>query len=129
MRNPGFWRGTFIAASGWNLGACALGLLCYEFSIDLLFGTMAGPESFRAELFFRFFVASVGVFGLGYFMVARKLEANRDIVWLGLFAKLVIFVTVVICFIQGLVTHWFLGAAIGDFLWSFLFIAFLVNRK
>ncbi len=129
MKNPGFWRGTFIAASLWNLGACAMGLLCYEFSIELLFGSLAGPESFRAELFFRFFVAAVGVFGLGYFMVAKKLEANRDIVRLGLIAKLVIFVTVLVCFIQGLVTVWFLAVAIGDFLWSFLFIAFLVGRK
>ena len=129
MKNPGFWRWTFIAASAWNLCGCVLGMFCYEFSIDLLFGAAAGPESFRAELFFRLFVAAVGVFGLGYFMVAKKLEANRDIVWLGLIAKLLVFVTLFVCFIQGLVTAWFLTIAIVDFLWSLIFIAFLVSRK
>jgi hypothetical protein len=123
------WEKMFVVGALWNIGIGLCGLFFYDFSIKMLFGVQAVTGNLLTLIFFRFFMIAVIIFGVGYYIVSRDLNANRAVVWLGLAAKLIIFFTFVYYYILGQATWFSVFGCSGDFTFSILFIIFLYQTK
>lgn len=127
--SAGLWKKMFAVGALWNIGIGLCGLFFYDFSIKMLFGAQAVTDNLLTLIFFRFFMIAVIIFGVGYYIVSRNLNANRAVVWLGLAAKLIIFFTFVYYYILGQATWFSVFGCSGDFAFSILFIIFLYQTK
>lgn len=123
------WGKMFAVGALWNIAIGLCGLFFSDFSIKMLFGVQAVTDSLLTLIFFRFFMIAVIIFGVGYYIVSRDLNANRAVVWLGLAAKLIIFFTFVYYYILGQATWFSVFGCSGDFAFSILFIIFLFQTK
>jgi len=77
------WRGFFVVAALFNAFGGVMGLLGFEKQLTDA-GFAAPNYPFFAQLLF----LAVIIFGVGFAMVAADPLKNRNIVWLGLLAKI-----------------------------------------
>ncbi len=141
--NTGFWQKMFFVGSLWNLGIGITSLLFTDFILMMMFGkepmtanlmtfingSVPVTDNLQTLIFFRFFMAAVAIFGIGYYCVSRDLLANRAVIWLGLAAKLIIFFTFVYYFALGKAAFFSVLVCSGDFVFSIFFVAFLWKTK
>ncbi|MDD5711427.1 MAG: hypothetical protein PHY31_01565 [Smithellaceae bacterium] len=136
------WQKMFFLGSLWNLCIGITSILFTNFILAMLFkapmmdnimafinGTLPAVDNLQTLIFFRFFMAAVIIFGIGYYWVSRDLLANRAVVWLGLVSKLIIFFTFVYYFALGQAAWFSVLVCSGDFIFSILFILFLYQTK
>ncbi len=119
----------FFLGALWNLG---IGLGCLSFlklSMRLIFGAKEVTSSIVATLPLRFFYAAVAIFGWGYYMVSKDLKKNRGIVWMGLVAKIIIFVSFIYYYGKKKLKIVPVLLGFGDFIFSILFTLFLCETK
>jgi len=79
--------------------------------------------------FFAFFWGAVGVFGWGYYLVSRDPDKNQGIIWMGCFAKVMIFLTVSCLYLLKYIKLFGFLGALGDLIWTILFLAALRGEK
>ncbi len=125
----GFWRRFFLLAALWNFGAALVGLLASRFTFELLFGEDAYVGDYHQLWLFRAFWVCVLLFGIAYLLVSMNTSENRAVVWVGIMGKLAVLAFVVHAFASDEATVPWLLIAIGDFLWSLLFVRFLVETR
>ncbi|MCD6571310.1 MAG: hypothetical protein J7L53_11460 [Deltaproteobacteria bacterium] len=119
----------FFIGALWNL---AIGLGCltlFRLSMRLLYGAKAVTNNIVATLPLRFFYGSVAIFGWGYYMVSRDLKKNRGIVWMGILAKLIIFVTFIYYYLKKNIKIIPVLLGFGDFIFTILFSLFLWETR
>ena len=80
-------------------------------------------------VFFLLFMALAFVFGIGYYWVSRDIHKNHDIVWMGIIAKLMVFIGVLWAGIVGQIHFMLVGSGTVDLIFSILFIEFLKSYK
>jgi hypothetical protein len=68
-------------------------------------------------------------FGIGYGVVAIDPSKNRALVWLGLFGKIALVLSMSQRFVAGIATHLALSAAGGDLIFVALYAAFLWRTR
>jgi len=124
-----FYKNMFTMASLWNLSIGLTGLIFTEFSIKLFFGDTAYTGDFVAIVCFRIIMIAVFIFGTGYFIVSRDLMLNRGMVLTGLASKIFLFALFIVLYFTARATLIAALALTGDFLWSILFILFLIQTK
>jgi hypothetical protein len=124
-----FYTRLFSLGALWNICIGLTGVLFYEFSITLFFGSDAVAYNLISVMFYKLFMVAVIVFGVGYFFVSRDLTLNRGIVWLGLVSKIILFIVFTYHFIDGRATLLAFLTLFGDFIWSLFFILFLWQTK
>jgi hypothetical protein len=123
------WGKMFFVGALWNIGIGLSGLFFYDFSMKMLFGDQAVTGNLLTLIFFRFFMIAVIIFGVGYYVVSRDLNANRVVVSMGLAAKLIIFFTFVYYYFMGQAGWLSVFGCSGDFAFSILFMVFLYQTK
>ncbi|MFX0030859.1 MAG: hypothetical protein ACFE8B_16720 [Candidatus Hermodarchaeota archaeon] len=122
-----YYKYLFIVGALWNL---ILGFLFFVMPVmgDTVY-EMTGVEVPPSLVFYHAFFGVVFSFGIGYFLVARDLNKNHGIVFLGAIAKVFVFVL--------FLTYFFIGDSniipvifvIGDLIFAILFAEFLINFK
>ena len=141
--NTGFWQKMFFVGSLWNLGIGITSLLFTDFMLMMMFGkepmtanlmtfingSVPVTDNLQTLIFFRFFMAAVAIFGIGYYCVSRDLLANRAVIWLGLAAKLIIFFTFVYYYALAQAAWFPVFVLSGDFVFSIFFVAFLWKTR
>lgn len=139
----GFWQKMFVIGSLWNISIGLTGLLLTNFILLMMFnkapmtehfsalinGTVPIVENLQTLIFFRFFMIAVILFGIGYYWVSRDLLANRAVIWLGLAAKLMIFLTFAYYYVLGQSSFFSVLICSGDFIFSIFFAVFLWKTK
>jgi hypothetical protein len=81
--NMKFWRGFFWVAAAFNVFGGLMGWFNFEKQL-----TDAGFPAPNYPFFAQLLFLAVIIFGIGYAMVAVDPLRNRNIVWLGLLAKI-----------------------------------------
>lgn len=91
---------------------------------------LLGMEALGSEVFLlHLFLAVVFFFGVGYFLVAMNAEGNRNIVWLGMLAKLAVVILLLFHAIEGNVAWMLAALGLGDLLFAVLFARFLIETR
>jgi len=116
-------RTMFVCAALFNFAAAFLLGIFQENVLPLL-----GMEPIANEAFLHLFLGLVFIFGLGYYRVSMNSEANRDIVWLGFWGKLLVVVLLIIHASQGNISWGLAALGLGDLLFAVLFVRFLAIR-
>jgi hypothetical protein len=109
----------------WNLGFAFSGLVLPKLTMWLISGSEDIISGVLPRTFFAFFWAAVGLFGIGYYIVSRDPERNKAIIGLGCTGKVVIFFTFFYLYVYGHITLFGFLAGLGDFIWTFFFLAAL----
>jgi len=120
-----FYKKMFALGGFWNLGIGFTGLLFTDFAVGLFFEPGVNAETFLGSMMLKIVMLAVIIFGIGYLMVARSIEHNRGLVWLGILSKLILFCFFLWYFIMGKTAILGFLTLCGDFLWSVLFLLFL----
>ena len=124
-----FYTKLFSLGALWNVCIGLTGVVFYEFSVTLFFGSDAVAYNLISVMFYKLLMIAIIVFGVGYFIVSRDLALNRGIVWLGLVCKLILFFIFTYLFIGGRATLLAFLTLCGDFIWSLFFMLFLWQTK
>ncbi len=116
------YRRMFLAAALWNLGGGVFIVL----ATGWLFGS-AGLAEPSPPLYYRAWVVLFMTFGIGYYLVARDLYRNRDIVLLGIIGKLAFAAVFLVQFATrgAEIPRFFLVPVAGDLVFVVLFAQFL----
>ena len=109
----------FIIGAIWNLAA-AISLLIMSYFINLGLSTLG-------LIYYQFFLNSVILFGIGYFIVGININKNHGIVLLGIVGKIGVFTYFLAYFILGIMTILLVIAGIIDLIFACLFVEFLLN--
>lgn len=122
MFDDSFWRLIFRAKGVWN---CTLSVVMLFLDAPLRAHVGMAPAD---PVYRPLFLALAFIFGIGYWHVGGDLR-QREIVLLGVYGQVAVFVIVVFYFMQGVV-HWvFLGPAVVDLVFAALFTTFLVRNR
>ena len=119
----------FRVAAIWNLLVGLTGIFLYSFCLDLIAGHRLDTITDLTLIFYRFFMIAVIIFGIGYYLVSVNLEKNDGIVWMGACAKTIIFGFVLIDFLTGDATLFFLMIASTDLIFAVFFFLYLLSKK
>jgi hypothetical protein len=122
----------FLVSAIWNLYLSLGSIFMPELSVKLGFGADAVPtilNNYYTYTFYNFMSASVLVFGIGYYIVSRDVNKNHGIVLIGIIGKLVFFVYYTIAYFTSHCTVLMFLAVLGDFIFSIMFIYFLVQKR
>ena len=84
-----------------------------------------GMETLANTAFFHLFLGLVFIFGIGYYRVSKDAGKNRDIVWLGVWGKLLVVVLLLGHAVYGNVSWGVAALWSGDLLFAGLFLRFL----
>lgn len=107
----------------WNLGFALSGLALPGITMWLLFSSTEAITGVPPRTIFAFFWIAVGVFGIGYYLVSRDPDRNEAVIWTGCLAKVLIFLILTSLYLGNQLTFFGFLAGLGDFLWTFLFLA------
>jgi len=116
-------KNLFFIATLWNWCFTAGCVGMAIFSVESLGILMKEIPDVKVWLYIT--VAAIGLFGYGYYCISRDVYRNRDIIKLGVLGKWVIFGLFLAYFISGDITLLAFSAAVGDLIFSFLFIEVL----
>lgn len=124
MPKEDYYRKLFFVGAIWNWLATAT----FAFGYKVLFPLFRMPLP-GYPVFFLMFLGLCFVFGIGYYWVSRDISINHDVVRMGIFGKLIVFVGLLWASITGQVHFILIGPAIVDLVFAILFIDFLKNFK
>jgi hypothetical protein len=119
----------FRIAALWNLVLGISGVILYSLCMWMILGSYSSSVTDITMIFYRFFMIAVVIFGIGYLIVSVDLEKNDGIVWMGAFAKIIIFIYVIFYFITDKVTIFFLIIALADLIFAAFFFMYLFSKK
>lgn len=121
------FRVMFTIAALWNWGAALLFMAMAIFNLPILnLFLKVIPENY---LWYHLFFGVVFVFGIGYYWAGQDLATNRNIVKMGILAKLWVFVLIGYAWIAGAVTILAAGAGTVDLIFTILFINVLRQNE
>ena len=122
----GYYKKLFFVAALWNLALGFVFLVAFS-RLMSLFAMPAPPRELAA--FHQMGILLAMVYGIGYYMVSRELDAHRGVVILGIIGKIVVFFLFLYHLVfSGLHFFIFLVGA-GDLIFALLFIGFLVSTR
>ena len=75
----------YFLGSLWNLSFAFSGLVLPRLTMWLLLGSTNAITGVLALTFFAAFWISVGLFGIGYYLVSRDPDRNEAVIWTFLF--------------------------------------------
>jgi hypothetical protein len=107
----------------WNLSFAFSGLVLPRLTMWLISGSTKAITGVLARTFFAFFWLAVGLFGIGYYMVSRDPDRNEAVIWTGCLGKVIIFFTFLRLYLRNQLKLFGLLAGLGDFIWTFFFLA------
>jgi uncharacterized membrane protein YfcA len=113
------WRRLFVVAASFNFAAGLPALLAPAAALET-FGLAPLPD----HLFVRATGLLVATYGIGYWLVSRRLD-RREIVWLGVIGKLGVVVLFTSAWLQGSLPTRAFAVGMGDLLFALAFLAFL----
>jgi len=113
----------------WNLGFALSGLALPGFTMWLISGSADSITGVLPRTFFAFFWVAVGLFGIGYYLVSRDPDRNEAVIWTGCAGKVIIFLTFGYLFLCKQITIFGFLAGLGDFIWTFFFLAARTGKK
>ena len=119
----------YFWGSLWNFSFAFNGLVMPRFTMWLMSGSKNIITGILPLTFFAFFWGAVGLFGAGYYLVSRDPEKNQGIIWMGCFAKVILFLTFARLYLRRQITTFAFLAGLGDFIWTILFLAALRGEK
>ena len=122
MRDYKYYKKFFVVAAIWNWVASAV-FFCWYRQIFSLFDM----KPLIYPVIMQLFLALVFVFGLGYYWVGGDIEKNHGIVKMGIIGKLLVFILLLIHWIQGNIPFFIFAPGIVDLVFAILFIEFLLN--
>jgi hypothetical protein len=122
-------RQIYLLGSLWNFGFALSGLALPRMTLWLISGSTKTLAGVLARTFFFFFWVAVGVFGIGYYLVSRDPDRNEAVIWTGCLAKVIIFVTLSRLYLRRQVKLFAFLGGLGDFIWTFLFLAAQKREK
>lgn len=120
MNDP-VWRRVFLAAALFNFAAGLPTLLAPAQALAA-FGLPPLPY----HLFVRTTGLLVACYGIGYWLVSRRLD-RRDIVWLGVIGKLGVVALFTLAWRQGSLPTRAFAVGMGDLLFAAVFLCFLAT--
>ena len=82
------------------------------------------PESF---LWYHLFLVLVFGYGLGYYWIGNDPVRNRDIIKMGIFGKILVFILLTGGWIKGVITILLAGAGAVDLVFAILFFRILIK--
>ena len=127
MQDHGYFKGMFTIAAIWNWSVALLFMTLAIFNIEQLgLFLKIFPQNY---LWFHLFLGVVIVFGIGYRWAGQDVIANRNIIKMGIIAKLWVFALIGYAWITGVVTILAAGAGTVDLIFSILFINVLRQTK
>jgi hypothetical protein len=118
------WRVFFIAAAVFNIAAG----LPFLLAPDAALASFAQPVP-EDLLFHRVTGLSIVCFGVGYAFVARELERNRAIVWIGALGKAGVIVLLAQAWLAGAIPFASFSVALGDLPFVAGFLVFLATKR
>lgn len=120
-----FYRRVFLAGAIWNLAGGAFIVA----ATGWIFAT-AGLPTPSPPMYYQSWIALFIVFGVGYYLVARDLDRNRDIALLGGIGKLAFAAIFLYHYIAspGQAPAFFWIPLIGDVVFAVLFLRFYAQR-
>jgi hypothetical protein len=113
----------YFLGSLWNLAFALSGLALPRLILWLISGSGKAITGVIGRTFFGFFWMTVGLFGIGYYLVSRDPDRNEAVIWTGCLGKVIIFFTLFRLYLRKHVTLFGVLAGLGDFIWTFLFLA------
>jgi hypothetical protein len=119
----------YFLGSLWNFNFAFTGLVLPGLTMWLISGSKSIITGVLPRTFFAFFWGAVGVFGWGYYLVSRDPEKNQGIIWMGCLAKVIIFLTMTGLYLRKFITLFGFLCALGDLIWTILFLAALRGEK
>ncbi len=124
MPKENYYRKMFFVGAVWNW----LATIPLFFGYKLLFPLydMALPQY---PVFLLLFAGLCFIFGIGYFWVSRDVSKNHDIVRMGIAGKLLVFFAFLWAGISGQIHLVWIGAGIGDLVFTILYMEFLLTVK
>ena len=115
------WRRVFLVAALFNFAAGLPALLAPAWALNT-FGMAPLPD----HLFVRATGLLVATYGIGYWLVSRRLT-RRDLVWLGVVGKLGVVALFTWAWRQGSLPTPAFAVGMGDLLFALLFLVFLAT--
>lgn len=117
----------FTAAAIWNWSAAALFMPLAVFNLPQLgLFLKVFPESY---LWFHLFFGVVIVIGIGFYWTGQDVYTNRNIIKMGVMAKIWVFVLLGYAWITGTITILGAGAGTVDLIFTVLFINVLRQTR
>jgi len=127
MQNNKSFKGMFTIAAIWNWSAALLFMTLAVLNMELLgLFLKTSPQNY---LWFHLFFGVVFVFGIGYLWAGQDVIVNRNIIKMGIIAKLWVFALIGYAWITGVVTILAAGAGTVDLIFSILFFNVLRQTK
>ncbi len=123
MDKQKYYKKLFFIAALWNWSTS----VCFFFTYEYLF-PIIGEKVPDSPIFLKQLLGLVFAFGLGYYWVSLNLS-NTDIVKMGIFGKLFVFITLLYYAIIG--SHVWITVLPGvvDFIFAIFFIQFLIYNS
>ena len=123
MTRRTYYKRLFYAAAIFNWLAAAT--VIAKASFPSLIALDTPFDSFGGQVF----GLLAAVFGYGYFLVGRDPARNEGIVWMGIIGKLLIFALFLAHAMAGTFPFVLVIPTIGDVIFAFLFVEFLVAGR
>jgi hypothetical protein len=123
------WPRMFVVAGLFNFVIAIPIIVAPRWSYDLAFVPAIGEGDAMTLRFWRDFGFAVAIIGIGYYIVARDVTANRGIVLIGILAKMFDVVVLTYRYAIDVAEPIVLLPAAIDGLFVVLFVLFLVRNK
>ena len=117
----------FIIGAVWNFSMSIPFIIISFIDMNLL-TTLLGIQYSSTPLWLQSFFIFVLFFGIGYLWVGVKIDNNHAIIVLGTGLKILVFLFFLINYIIGELSLPFVLAGTVDFIFSLLFVEFLINH-
>ncbi len=127
--DPIRFRPLFIVAAIWNLAAASVALIAPSFHTETFFGPGTTLDDPVAFLNTQMVWVTVGLFGIGYWIVARDPRKNHGIVLLAILGKVYVSVAWCWAWTADIVAPFALAGATGDLLFAAAFAFFLLKAR
>ena len=125
MQNQNAYRTFFTVAAIWNWSAALLFMAMAALDMPILNRFLnVIPESF---LWYHLFLVLVFGYGMGYYWIGNDPVRNRDIIKMGIFGKILVFILLTGGWIKGVITILLAGAEAVDLVFAILFFRILIK--
>lgn len=124
MNLKSYYRSLFVVGALWNWGATLFFFIAYKPLYAWL--NMRTPDD---PIYLQLFLGLCFVYGIGYFLVSRDINANHGIVIMGIIGKIIVFIGFVVDYLTGNAHLLIVLCGTVDLIFALLFIEFLMRIK
>jgi len=117
-------KNLFLIGALWNWGAAILFVGLSVVNKQLLAYFHNIPQTM---LWYYCFLGAVFIFGIGYYWISKDVSRNRDIIKMGIIAKIMVFLMFFIYLFKGEITILLFLAGCVDLIFTILFVKVLVH--